>query len=169
MAYVEFDAILAQSPDHPQALYGRAQLLAEKGRDAEAIRHLDRAIAARPGLLEARRCRAVLQARQGNLDAAREEISACLAKAPDSGAVLYAAACVAAWEARRSPANTAGGAARARARARALALLEKAFARGFGWATAAHDPDLVGVQGDAAFQRLLDRTKTPANGSRNKP
>jgi tetratricopeptide (TPR) repeat protein len=150
-ALAAFDVVLARHPDHPQALYGRAMLLAEKGKVGEAILELDRAIAANPSLLEARRCRAVLQARSGNLEPARQEINACLAKAPDSGSVLYAAACVAAWGAHQSPdPHTAR-----QARAQALSLLEKAFAHGYGLAKAAHDQDLMGVQKDPNFQRLV--------------
>jgi tetratricopeptide (TPR) repeat protein len=63
-ALAAFDEVLARDPGHPEALYGRAMILAERGGDGEALAHLDRAIEARPGFLEARRCRAVLQARR---------------------------------------------------------------------------------------------------------
>ena len=84
-ALAAFDAVLAREPEHPQARYGRAMILAEKGEVAEAVAELGRAITANPGLLEARRCRAVLRARCGELEPAREEINACLAKAPGPG------------------------------------------------------------------------------------
>src|SRR5205823_519784 len=138
-----FEDVLARDRDHPQALYGLAMLLAEGGRDAEALALLDRAVEASPGFLEARRCRAVLQARRGNLEPASQEINACLAKAPDSGSVLYAAACVAAWVAQRS----ADPAVVRQARDQALALLDRALARGYGQDQAARDPDLAGVRG----------------------
>src|SRR5262249_37257934 len=102
-------------------------------------------------LLEARRCRAVLQARRGNLEPARQEINACLAKAPDSGSVLYAAACVAAWGADQSPDPSTAR----QARLQAINLLQKAFARGYGLTKAAHDQDLKGIQEDPGFQRLV--------------
>jgi serine/threonine protein kinase/tetratricopeptide (TPR) repeat protein len=150
-ALAAFDAVLAPNRDHPEALYGRAMILAEKGRVTEAIAQLDRAIRAKPGLLEARRCWAVLQARRGNLEPATEEINACLAKAPDSGSILYAAACVAAWVCERAPDDQKAR----QARAKTLDLLAKAFARGYGKDKAGHDPDLAGFPEDPDFQRLL--------------
>ena len=56
-ALAAFDEVLARDPAHPQALYGRAMLLAQQGKDVEALAHLDRAVAASPGFVEARRCR----------------------------------------------------------------------------------------------------------------
>jgi serine/threonine protein kinase/Flp pilus assembly protein TadD len=150
-ALAAFDAVLARNPAHPQALYGRAMLLAEKGKLRQALANLDRAIAASPGFLEARRCRAVLQARRGNLEPASQEINACLARAPESGSVLYAAACVASWVARKSPDPLVAG----RARTQALDLLSRAFGHGYGRDKAATDPDLAGVREHPAFGRLL--------------
>ncbi len=148
-----FDEVLNREPRHAQALYGKAMLLAEKGKDAEALTCLNHSVAASPDFLEARRCRAVLQARRGNLEAAGQEVNACLAQAPDSGAVLYSAACVAAWVAHKSsePALVR------QAKAQALGLLEKAFARGYGRDRAAKDPDLEGVRAEPGFARLLAR------------
>jgi serine/threonine protein kinase/tetratricopeptide (TPR) repeat protein len=148
-----FDEVLAREPNHARALYGKAMLLAEEGKDGDALAFLNRAFEASPDFLEARRCRAVLQARRGNLDAAGQEINACLAKAPDSGPVLYGAACVAAWVAQKS----ADPALARQAQAQALALLEKALARGYGADRAAKDPDLQGVQKAPGFARLLGR------------
>jgi serine/threonine protein kinase/Flp pilus assembly protein TadD len=150
-ALAAFDAVLKRLPEHPQARYGRAMILAEKGKVAEAIAELSRAISASPGLVEARRCRAVLRARSGDLTPAREEIGACLAKAPDSGSVHYGAACVAAWEAQR-----AADSDKARqAQDRALAHLEKAFALGYGQDKAAEDQDLKGIKDAPGFRRLI--------------
>jgi tetratricopeptide (TPR) repeat protein len=146
-----FDEVLAREPRHAQALYGKAMLLAEEGKDAEALTCLNRSVEASPDFLEARRCRAVLQARCGNLAAAGQEINACLAQAPASGPVLYAAACVASWVAQKS----AEPALARQARAQSLSLLEKAFARGYGRDRAAKDPDLEGVRAEPAFARLL--------------
>ena len=150
-ALAAFDAVLAREPEHPQARYGRAMILAEKGEVIEAVAELGRAITANPGLLEARRCRAVLRARCGDLEPAREEINACLAKAPGSGGVHYAAACVSAWEAERA----ADSEAASRDRTRALAHLARAFSLGYGRAKAAADQDLKGVREDPGFRRLL--------------
>jgi serine/threonine protein kinase/tetratricopeptide (TPR) repeat protein len=164
-ALAAFDEVLARHPDHPQARYGRAMLLAEKGKLAEAVGQLDRAIEASPGFLEARRCRAVLQARRGNLEPATQEINACLAKAPDSGSVLYAAACVAAGVAQKSPDPLVAR----QARARALGLLEKAFAHGYGQDRAGQDPDLAGVSEDPTFRRLVQGQQGGPGVARGQP
>src|SRR5262249_15561512 len=74
-----------------------------------------------------------------------------LARAPDSGQVLYGAACVAAWVAKRSPDLPVAR----QARGQALDLLARAFARGYGRDRAATDPDLVGVRDDPEVQRRL--------------
>ncbi len=149
-ARTAFDEVLARSPNQPQALYGRAMLLADEGRETEALGFLDRAVEANPGFLEARRCRAVLQARRGNLDPASREINACLAQAPDSGSILYAAACVSAWESKKSPDPEAAK----RSATQAIVLLEKAFAHGYGQDKAAKDPDLTALRDDPKFRQL---------------
>ena len=150
-ARAAFDEVLGRSPNQPQALYGKAMLLADEGRETEAIGFLDRAVEASPGFLDARRCRAVLQARHGNLEPADREISACLAQSPDSGSVLYAAACVSAWASKKAPGPTEAR----RSAAEALGLLEKAFAHGYGRDRAAQDPDLAALRDDPKFRQLV--------------
>ena len=54
-ARAAFDDVLLQDPNHPQALYGRAMLAANRGRIDEAIAAFDRALAVNPGFNEARR------------------------------------------------------------------------------------------------------------------
>jgi eukaryotic-like serine/threonine-protein kinase len=161
-ALAAFDEVLATQPEHPQALYGRAMLLSRTNQDAEALALFDRAIAASPAFVEARRCRAVLQARHGKLDPARQEINLCLAREPESGSVLYAAACVASWTAVRST----DPAREQQAQAQAVDLLTRAFARGYGRDQAASDPDLIGIRQHPGFRRLLgesvDKAQAPA-------
>ena len=99
-----FAEVLRHQADHPHALYGKAMVLAEQGRDREAATCFDMAVAAHPTFVDARRCRAVLLARLGELAAAQEEINQCLRLGPRAGISLYAAACVLARAAKSSAA-----------------------------------------------------------------
>src|SRR5207248_664339 len=47
-----FDAVLREEPDHPQALYGRAMLLAEQGQPARATQLFSRALEVRPSFTD---------------------------------------------------------------------------------------------------------------------
>src|SRR5579871_2614446 len=85
-----FADVLREQPEHPQALYGRALLLVERGQLPEAIPLFDRAIEAAPQFVEARRYRAILFARQGALDRASQDINWCLEREANVGATLYA-------------------------------------------------------------------------------
>jgi serine/threonine protein kinase/tetratricopeptide (TPR) repeat protein len=150
-----FVHILRHNPLHPQALYGRAMILAQTGRDRDALAFFNRAIGAAPNFVEARRFRAVILARCGDFDTASQDINWCLEREPDGGATLYAAACVAAHAARKA---TDPGAARLAAN-QAITFLEKAFGHNYGRDKAATDPDLKSLQGDREFQELLQRAK----------
>jgi serine/threonine protein kinase/Flp pilus assembly protein TadD len=145
-----FDAVLRRDARHPQALYGRAMLLVEQGREGEAVGCFDRALEASPGFIEARRYRAVLCARAGQLDRASQDINWCLEKDPAGGATSYAAACVAA----RAAARLSGDASRDAAE-QALAFLQRAFASGHGRDIAPKDPDLQALRTHPTFVALL--------------
>jgi serine/threonine protein kinase/Flp pilus assembly protein TadD len=143
-----FRDVLDEQPDHPQALYGRALLLAEQGQLQDAIGYFNRAVQAAPHFVEARRYRAVLFARLGDLDRASQDINWCLEREPDVGATLYAGACVAALAVQRLPQSP-------QLADQAVGLLEKAFSQGYGREKAALDPDLKAIQVQPGFQRLL--------------
>jgi serine/threonine protein kinase/tetratricopeptide (TPR) repeat protein len=146
-----FTEILRQRPDNPQALYGRAMLLVERGSEKAALGLFDRALDAAPDFLEARRFRAVLLARGGDFEAAAKDMNWCLAKGPGDGATLYAAACVAARAAEKassgSPAQSAAD--------QAIAFLRKALASGYGQTKIASDPDLGAIRHRPEMQSLL--------------
>jgi tetratricopeptide (TPR) repeat protein len=148
-----FAQVLRQEAHHPQALYGRAMVLTEAGKEDEAIACFDEALSFRPSFVEARRCRAVLLARRGRLAAAREDVDRCLQQDPHSGATLYACACARASE--KAPPGE-----RRRLEDRAVALLEGAFRRGGGRAGAAADPDLRAILHRHDAQALL-RQRSP--------
>jgi serine/threonine protein kinase/Tfp pilus assembly protein PilF len=150
-ARAAFEEVLREQPGHSQALYGRAMLLAAKGRLEDALAAFDRAVAAAPNFVEARRYRAVLRARAGQVVAALEDINWCLDREPHEGATLYAAACVAARAVERYP---DGASARA-ATEQALAFLQRALARGYGRDRAERDPDLRSLRRAPEFRRLL--------------
>ena len=133
-AFVE---VLGQQPHNPQALYGKAMLLAECGKESAAIACFDEALAWHPLFVDARRFRAILWARQDKLAAAREDINRCLELEPQAGTTLYAAACVLALAADKNP----DGDVRSQQQAQAIRFLARAFSQGYGQAGAAADPD----------------------------
>jgi len=147
-----FSDILEKQPEHPQALYGQAMLAAQQDDLERALACFDRALAADPNLLEARRFRAVLLARRGRLADAEREINACLSQAPRDGATLYAAACVAARAVEHGDPAAAPAALE-----QTLLFLERALAAGYGHDKIAADPDLAGVRRLPAFERWLAR------------
>jgi tetratricopeptide (TPR) repeat protein len=150
-AWQAFAEVLKEQPEHAQALYGRAMLLVNQGQHQQALSVFNRAVHAAPHFVEARRYRAILFARLGELDHASEDINWCLERESTVGATLYAGACVAALAASKiSDVQTA-----TRAREQAVELLEKAFAQGYGPDKAVLDPDLTALQQNATFQHLL--------------
>jgi tetratricopeptide (TPR) repeat protein len=161
-ARAAFEEVLAEQPRHPQALYGRAMLLADRGRLDEALAAFNHAVEAAPGFVEARRFRGVLLARQGNFEAASQDINWCLEREPDVGATLYAGACVAA----RAVERCADAAAAKQTADQAFVLLQRAFARGYGLDKAASDPDLAGVRRYPEFQRLLQNHAMVVHGGK---
>ncbi len=152
-ARAAFEEVLREQPAHPQALYGRAMLLAEQGRREDAIAAFDQAIAVSPNFVEARRFRAVLLARAGRFDGAGQDINWCLEREPEEGATLYAAACIAARAAERYAADAD---ASRQATEQALEFLRKALTRGYGRNKAADDPDLRGLRRCPEFRQLLE-------------
>jgi serine/threonine protein kinase/tetratricopeptide (TPR) repeat protein len=142
-----FDGVIRQDPGNAKALYGLAMLAAEKDQIDEALRFFDRALQAAPNFFEARRYRAVLQARSGALEGATADINWCLEKEPRAGGSLYAAACVAALAAERLSDT--------RLQDQALVLLRKAFAGGIKPERAQRDPDLAGLRDQPKFKQLL--------------
>jgi hypothetical protein len=94
----------------------------------------------------------VVLARLGVLSRASQEINECLERDPQSGATIYAAACVAALIARQSQ-----GAEAQRAVDQALGLLEQAFGRGYGITQAGEDHDLDAIRKDPRFRQLLQK------------
>jgi serine/threonine protein kinase/tetratricopeptide (TPR) repeat protein len=152
-ARAAFDDILRVQPQHPQALYGCAMLLVEQGRQKDALAFFDRAIEAAPSFVEARRFRAVLQARRGQFTSASQDMNWCLEREPTSGPTLYATACVAA----RAVEQAADPVAAKATADQALAFLEKALDCGYGRAQMADDLDLTGIRQCPQFQRLRDQ------------
>jgi tetratricopeptide (TPR) repeat protein len=146
-----FESVLRTQPRHPQALYGRAMLLVEEGREKEAIDCFTQTLQTTPGFMDARRYRAILLARAGQFEAASKDANDCLERERDSGPTLYAAACVAAL----MVAKAKDPAAVEQAATQALKFLTEAFAHGFGRDKAANDPDLKALRSHAAFVELL--------------
>ena len=151
-----FDAVLADEPNHPQALYGRAMLAARADQTDAALAYFQRALAADPNFLDARRYQAVLHARRGQLEQATADVNWCLQReqlaGEVSGATFYAAACVAAQALDSADPRLADDIS-----AQVLSFLQRAFARGYGRDRAAADPDLAPARALPAFQQMLSR------------
>jgi serine/threonine protein kinase/tetratricopeptide (TPR) repeat protein len=147
-----FAEVLRQQPQQPQALYGKAMVLVEKGREVEALACFDEALQWHPGFADARRFRAVLLARRGDLNAAVKDINRCLeAEQPPAGITLYAAACVLALGAEQAKVPEQAK----QLEDRALAYLQMALAQGYGRDSAATDPDLRAIRYRPEFVALL--------------
>jgi tetratricopeptide (TPR) repeat protein len=141
-----FQDALQKNAKQPQALYGMAMLAVECDDVWVAMQYLDRALEVNPRFVDARRKRAVIWARQGDLKKATDDINWCLEREPRHGATLYAAACVAAHAADRAKDTTL--------RRQSLDLLEKAFERGYGRDRASDDADLTGIRNLQEFKNL---------------
>jgi serine/threonine protein kinase/tetratricopeptide (TPR) repeat protein len=146
-----FDNVLQAQPQYPQALYGRAMLLVEEGREREAIDCFSRALQGTPSFADARRYRAILWARAGRFEEASKDVEWCLEREPNAGSANYAAACVAALYAEKSKNPEAVQ----QAAGQALEFLKRAFAAGYGREQAAKDPDLKGIQAHPGFLELM--------------
>ncbi|MCZ8131853.1 MAG: tetratricopeptide repeat protein [Steroidobacteraceae bacterium] len=84
LAAAQFDEFVAQAPEYRiVATAGRAQVLAEEGRSADALALLDRALAAYPGQDELRYARAFVLEREGRVDAAIRELREVLKQRPE--------------------------------------------------------------------------------------
>jgi serine/threonine protein kinase/tetratricopeptide (TPR) repeat protein len=150
-------SVAQQDVHYPQALYGLAMLALEQKQPQEAMKCFNRALEVHPSFVDARRYRAVLWARQGQLPQAEKDINWCLEKEPKGGATLYAAACVTSLASDRTQQASLAMAA--------LDFLEKAFQRGYGADKASQDPDLAGLRKNPLFDLLLSKYAPPARGT----
>jgi hypothetical protein len=142
-----FARVLAEDSGDAFALYGQGALLVLRGEEAAGLARFDRALEARPDLVDARRFRAVLLARRDAADAALRDIEICLEKEPKNGMTLYAAACVCALLSRDHK-DLAG---------KAIDYLARAFARDYGRDKAADDTDLASLRQRQDFRDLVGR------------
>ncbi len=140
-----FERLLADDPQDAHALYGLGSALVLQGQSDAGLRRFSEAIDIRPDFFEARRFRAVLLARRGRAEEASKDLEFCLARQPEDGMTLYAAACVQALLGR-------GNAAVAE---QAIDFLRRAFAHGYGREKAADDADLKSLRNRADFRALI--------------
>ncbi len=160
-ALAAFNASLRHVPHNFQALYGLAMLAMSEGKNDDAIRGFEQALAVDPGRVEARRYRAIVLARQGQWERATQEVNWCLEQEPRSAATLYAAACVVARAFDHSGTNSVSG--------QALDLLERALAAGADPTKANEDPDLAAIRRLPRFQHLVSKAPRAAAVDKSKP
>jgi len=150
-----FDEVLARNAEHPQALYGRALLLATADQNEEALPFFNRALTADPKFTHARRFRAVVLARCGKYAEALKDVNVCLEAEPTSGPTLYAAACVASHIAAATPDPLAAK----EAVDQSLDFLKRAFDQNYGPGRVDSDPDLAFVRRLPECRRFLRSEK----------
>ena len=140
-----FADVLREDPENAYALYGLGAVLVLRGEATAGLSRFDQAIEAQPDFLEAHRFRAVVLARKGQGETALRDVNFCLAKEPDGGMTLYAAACVSALL----------GGADDKAAEQAVEFLRRAFDRGYGRDKAAADDDLANLRARPEFRDLV--------------
>jgi tetratricopeptide (TPR) repeat protein len=133
----------------------------ERAEENEAIACFDEALAWHPTFVDARRFKAILLARQGMLADAQEDINRCLQQEPQAGITVYAAACVLARAAEKSPHPEA----RKQLEDQAIDLLGKAFHYDYGQGGAATDLDLRALHHCPEFAALLKKNPAKPNPS----
>jgi serine/threonine protein kinase/tetratricopeptide (TPR) repeat protein len=139
----DFARVLALDPHNARGHYGMA-LLQRRDDPGAALVHLEQALDAEPGLLDALQLRALTRARLGDLRAA-DDVER-LTQAPTAHR-WYNAACALSVLSRtaREP----------RFALRALELLRRALGAGFPPGEAAADPDLEPLRDRPAFHELI--------------
>jgi eukaryotic-like serine/threonine-protein kinase len=160
-ARAAFNESLHYAPHNFQALYGGAMLAMSEGKNREAIREFEEALAVDPGRIEARRYRAIALARQGQWERATQDVNWCLEQEPRSAATLYAAACVVSRAFGNSGTSALSG--------QALDLLERALAAGVDPTKADEDPDLAAIRRLPRFQQLVSKARRQGAVNASKP
>jgi serine/threonine protein kinase/lipoprotein NlpI len=159
-ALADFDAALALNPFARPALLNRAVVLADLGRDDEAVVAFTRLLELYPDHVEGRGGRAVSLARLGRVAEAKADAAICL-KAEQSGFRLYQMAGVFALVSKAEPG----------AKEEAIRLLGRALRAGFSdWKTITDDKDVDTIRKDPRFDALISAAKRlEAGGKRPRP
>ena len=147
-ARTDLEVALDQAPRHAHAHYGMALLL-RAANPRDALIHVEDALQADPGLIDAVQLRALLRARLGER-AALDDVERLLESPTPYH--LYNAACAVALYSEKAK--------EPRFAAHALDLLARAVDAGFPPAEAAGDPDLGSLRQSPNFARALARRKT---------
>jgi serine/threonine protein kinase/Flp pilus assembly protein TadD len=158
-ALADFEQALRLDPRSLPALQNKAHVLAQQpGRLADAVAALDRAVALYPDAAQTRGGRAVLLARLGRAQEAREEAEAALRLDP-SPRIVYQAAGVYALASKTTitEGRQAGGDDDAR---KALQLLSSALKQGFGFDLLGRDRELDPIRDRPEFQQVVTAART---------
>jgi serine/threonine protein kinase/tetratricopeptide (TPR) repeat protein len=129
-------------------LQNKAHLLSKLGRNAEAARTLDRAVAAHPDFIAARAGRGVILARLGRREAAHVDAVDCLAR-DNKPLTLYQLAGIYALTSQTHPDD----------RKQAIRLLSVALRQGCGFDLLETDKDLDPIRKHAEFQKLVQASR----------
>lgn len=144
-AETAFHEAIRLQPRQPKALYGLAALAMRANDLPEARRRFEQALQGDPQFVLARSYYAIVLARLGLADEARQEMRRCLSQDDKGQRILYAAACVAALT--RRPSDLHG-------ESEVFDLLEQAARAGFPMRGVMNDPDLTSLRNHPRLRRL---------------
>jgi eukaryotic-like serine/threonine-protein kinase len=141
----DLDEALKLNPRSLSGLQNKAHVLSKLGRNEEAARVLDKAVALYPDFIPARAGRGVLRARLGDRAGAHRDAEDCLAR-DTKPLTLYQLAGVYALTSRQNPDD----------RREAFRLLSAALQRGCGFDLLEGDKDLDPIRACPEFRKLVD-------------
>jgi tetratricopeptide (TPR) repeat protein len=147
-ALADLEQALMLNPRSLAALQNKAHLLGKQGRNADAARTLDRAVANHPDYIPARAGRGVLLARLDRREAAHKDAVDCLAR-DNKPLTFYQLAGIYALTSKTHPDD----------RKQAFRLLSVALQRGFGFDLLETDKDLDPIRNRPEFKKLVDAAR----------
>jgi tetratricopeptide (TPR) repeat protein len=144
----DYDQALKLNPRSLVALQNKAHILSKLGRNAEAVKALDKVVNVYPDFILARAGRGVLLARLGKRDAAHKDADECLAR-DNKPLTLYQLAGIYALTSKTNPDD----------RRQAFRLLSVSLQKGVGFDFLEADKDLDPIRARTEFKKLVEAAR----------